>query len=337
MTLAIHKSNSGFHPRWRTYCQENNIPYKDVDCYANDIIAQLKNCDALMWHHSQGNPKDVIIAKQILFALEHTGFTVFPDFRTGWHFDDKVGQKYLLERAGAPIVPSYVFYDKQTALLWADETEFPKVFKLRGGAGSSNVTLMQTKKNAKRTIRKAFGRGISSYDAWGSLKERIRKFVNGQTSLWDVTKGVLRFGRKPEFARVTGKERGYVYFQDFIPDNDSDTRIIVIGDKAFGLKRYVRENDFRASGSGNFAYEKDLFDERCVQIAFEVNEIIQSQSIAFDFVFDVDNNPLIVEISYGFVGPVYDPCPGYWDRDLNWHEGRFNPQGWMIEDLKKKI
>ncbi len=34
-----------------------------------------------------------------------------------------------------------------------------------------------------------------------------------------------------------------------------------------------------------------------------------------DFVYDKDK-PKIVEISYGFSPEGYDPCPGYWDKDL---------------------
>lgn len=89
--LAIHHSSFGFHPRWIAYCQKRDIPYKLVNCYDNDLIEQLNDCTALMWHFNQSNHKDNIIAKQILFALDHTGFKVFPDFKTAWHFDDKVG------------------------------------------------------------------------------------------------------------------------------------------------------------------------------------------------------------------------------------------------------
>ena len=95
-----------------------------------------------------------------------------------------------------------------------------------------------------------------------------------------------------------------------------------------------RKNDFRASGSGMIVYRKEEIDERCVKIAFEVNEKIKSQSIAFDFVFDADNDPVIVEISYGFIKEVYDPCEGFWNKDLNWHEGPFDPYGWMVELVK---
>ena len=57
------------------------------------------------------------------------------------------------------------------------------------------------------------------------------------------------------------------------------------------------------------------------------------QSVAFDFVEDENSNPLIVEISYGFGTKGIDNAPGYWDSSLQWHEGKFNPQGWMVEEL----
>ena len=153
----------------------------------------------------------------------------------------------------------------------------------------------------------------------------------------DVFKGVLRFYKEPEFSKTIGYERGYIYFQDFIPNNDFDIRVIVIGKRAFALKRMVREGDFKASGSGNMKFEKSEFDERCVQIAFDTSEKLKSQCLAYDFIFDENKVPLIVEVSYGFAVDAYDACPGYWDENLDWHEGKFIPQEWMIEDLMSLI
>ncbi|MCL8006654.1 hypothetical protein M8845_04355 [Gelidibacter japonicus] len=337
MKLAIHNSPAGFHPQWVAYCTNNNIDYKIVDCYANDILNQLFDCNGLMWHFSQSRAKDIIVAKQILFALEHSGFRIFPDFKTAWHFDDKVGQKYLLEAINAPMVPSFVFFDKVQALNWTETTRFPKVFKLRGGAGSANVKLATNRKEAEQLIKRAFGKGFSQYEAWSNLKERVRKYKQGKTSLKDVFKGVVRLGYQPDFSKIIGKERGYAYFQDFIPNNDSDTRIILIDGKAFALKRMVRKGDFRASGSGECYYAKEEFDERCVKIAFEMNKKIKSQCIAYDFVFDQSNTPLIVEISYGFIPSVYRDCPGYWDEQLNWYGGEFWPEDWMVEAFLNRL
>jgi glutathione synthase/RimK-type ligase-like ATP-grasp enzyme len=335
MKIAIHHSKGSFSDRWIEYCKQNNVPYKIVNCFDSDIIDQLKDCDALMWHHHQSVYKDVIVTKKLLFALEHAGIKVFPNFHTGWHFDDKVAQKYLLEAIDAPLVPSYVFYDKKQALNWAESTIYPKVWKLKGGAGAANVKLVRSKKDAIKLINTAFGKGFSQFNRLGNLKERYRKYKSGKDSLLGVAKGVGRLVIPTEFAKLQSRERGYAYFQEFVPNNSFDIRIIVIGDKAFAIKRMTREDDFRASGSGNIIFDKNQIDERCVQISFDVNNKLNCQSVAYDFIFDENNNPLIVEISYGFAMEAYDACPGYWDSSLQWHEGKFNPQGWMVEEVVK--
>ena len=330
--IAIHDSK-GFAERWIAYCESEGIAYKLVNAYSTDIISQLNDCEAFMWHFSHQNYKDALFAKQLLYSLQVAGKKVFPDFATCWHFDDKVGQKYLLEAIGAPLVPTYVFYTKNEALEWIKETTFPKVFKLRGGAGSENVILVKNHSHAEKLVNQAFRKGVKVYRPYSNLKERWRKYKLGKTDIKDIAKGLIRFVYPPEFSKMHPAEKGYAYFQDFIPNNTFDIRVIVIDNKAFGIKRLTRKNDFRASGSGMIVYKKEEIDERCVKIAFDVNEKIKSQSIAFDFVFDANNNPLVLEISYGFIKEVYDPCEGYWDKSLTWHEGSFNPYGWMVDNL----
>ena len=336
MKIAIHPQQNSFSSRWIQYCEEKGIPYKIVDCYKSDIIEQINDCDALMWHFHHANPKDYLFAKQLLYSVQTSGKKVFPDFNTVWHFDDKVGQKYLFESIKAPLVPCYVFYSPKDALNWAHNTSFPKVMKLRSGAGSVNVKLIKNRYKAIRLIRKAFGSGFK-HDSLLNLKELYRIFKLGKGSIFSIYKGVARLFVSTQYAKVHQKERGYIYFQDFVSGNDSDTRIIVIGERAYAIKRLVRENDFRASGSGIILYSRYEIDMRCVKIAFELAKKLKSQCIAYDFIFDENNEPFIVEISFGFGVEAYDPCPGYWDSELNFHEGKFNPQFWMIEDLIQSI
>ena len=330
--IAIHHSKGSFSDRWITYCKANEIAYKIVDCYQSDIMHQLDDCDALMWHINHQNSKDVLFAKQLLYSVQAAGKRVFPDYNTAWHFDDKVGQKYLLEAIGAPLVPTWIMYNKKDALVWAEKNSFPKVFKLRGGAGSANVRLAKTKSEAVQLIEKAFGRGFSQYDSFGNLKERIRKYKLGKTDIFDVVKGFVRIIYPTKYTLVAGRERGYVYFQEFIPENNYDIRVIVIGDKAFAIKRMVRDDDFRASGSGNIRYEKENFEDTTIKLSFILSLNLKSQCVAFDYVYQ-DKQPYLVEISFGFVKEVYDSCVGYWDKDMTWYPGAFNPYGWMVEQI----
>lgn len=337
MKIAIHHRKGSYSDRWIAYCKENNIPYKVVDCFKTDIIDQLEDCDGLMWHYHHAYFKDLLHAKKLLFSLEHAGKKVYPNFHSNWHFDDKVAQKFLLESIKAPLVKSYVFYTKQGALSWASETSFPKVFKLKGGAGSKNVKLVNNFSECKRLINKAFGKGFPVVDKKSNLKERVRQFKEGKVGYAALFRAIGKFFILPEYQKRIPNEKGYIYFQDFIPGNNSDMRIIVVHDNAFGGRRMVRKGDFRASGSGNTLYEFEKLDERCASIAFKVTNKLKAQSLAFDFVFDEFNEPKIVEISYGYTMSFADPCTGYWDRNLKWHKGPFIPQEWMVENLINEI
>jgi hypothetical protein len=336
MKIAIHNRPGSFSDRWILFCQKNKIPYKIVDCYSSDIIIELKDCDGLMWHWNHEDYRDQNFARQLIFSVEMTGIKVFPSFNTCWHFDDKVGQKYLLEAINAPLVPSYTFYNKGEAIKWIDNNTFPKVFKLRGGAGSSNVKLIRDKNAAKRVIRRAFNKGFPLVNRIACFKDRlwILKRDKNSKAIIHVFKGLIRFFYPPEGISLLPRQKGYVYFQDFIPNNEFDDRIIVIGDRAIAIRRFNREGDFRASGSGLIKHDSSLFDSKTIKIAFDIAGQISSQCLAFDVLYDKIGNPLIIEISYGFsMGAAYDGCTGYWDRDLNWHEDSVNPQHYIIEDF----
>ncbi len=335
MKVAIHPRETGFSDYWIDYCNKKNIDYKVVNAFDSDVIQQLQDCDLFLWHHHHAHYKDVIVAKKILFALEHAGVKVFPDFKTGWHFDDKVAQKYLLEAIEAPLVPSYVFYDKKKAKAWAKKSTYPKVFKLKGGCGASNVKLVKTEKSALKLIKKSFGKGFSQFNRFEHFNERLRKYVNGKSSTTFVLKGVARLFITTDFNKQQPSERGYAYFQDFISDNSFDTRVVVVdGKKAAAEKRFVRKNDFRASGSGDFSY--DDINIEIIKISFEVAKNLKLQSVAFDFVLDENNKPLIVEMSYGFGTDGIAGSPGYWDDKLNWFAGDVASERWIIESLLNK-
>jgi glutathione synthase/RimK-type ligase-like ATP-grasp enzyme len=335
MKIGIHPKNGSFSDYWIEYCEHNAVPYKLINCYDNNIIDQVRDCDIIMWHYHHANYRDVLFAKGLLFALEQSGKKVFPNFRTAWHFDDKLGQKYLLESIDAPLVPSYIFYDKTSALLWANQASYPQVFKLRSGAGSSNVRLINSKSMAVRLIHKSFGKGFLQYDKWNGLFDRINKFRQKKATIKNVMGGIVRAIKPKEFERMSKKEKGYFYVQEYIPNNKFDIRIIVINNKAFAIKRMVRAGDFRASGSGTIFYEKENFNNTTLKTAFNVANSLQSQCCAFDFVYDQENQPLIVEVSFGFTHSGYNRCVGYWNNYLEFFEGPFNPYGWMIDNLIK--
>jgi hypothetical protein len=330
-TLAIHHRKGSLSEHWVQYCEEKNIHYKIVNCYDSDIIAQLEDCYALMWHWHFGDYRAQNFARQLIASVHNKGLKVFPDYNTCWHYDDKVGQKYLLESIGAPIIPTYVFYDKRNALEWTKITSYPKVFKLRGGAGSSNVKLVKSKAAAVSYIKRAFRGGFRSSGKLSNFRQRIWRVRRDRDihSLIHLLKGIVRIiipGNNPGLLPV---QKGYVYFQDYIPDMNYDIRVVIIHDKAFAMKRWNRKNDFRASGSGIKSYKPQDIDTRFIEAAFNLNKRLNAQSIAFDFALENDEIK-VIEISYAFVTRIF---PGYWDTDLQWNAGEINIAHLIIDNL----
>lgn len=334
MKIAIHRDNGSFSDRWISYCEEEKIEYKIVNCFDNDIILQLNDCNGLMWHWILNDYKAMLFARQLALSLEKKGINMFPDVSTSWHYNDKLGQKYLMEAIEAPLVNSCVFYTKKEALEWIESAKFPKVFKLRGGSGSVNVSLVKSKRKARYLINKAFNKGFSHINRINRLKNRIWDFKKERriSTFIKVLAGIGRIFIPNEIERFSHNEKGYVYFQDFIPNNEFDTRLVVVGNRCFGVRRYCRKGDFRASGSGVYDVNPDLINIECVRIAFQVAEQVGAQSIAYDFVMDA-GIPKIVEISYCFPLGAPDECVGYWDKNLVWHEEPINAEIFMIQDF----
>ncbi|WP_018526594.1 ATP-grasp domain-containing protein [Alkalispirochaeta alkalica] len=333
--IAIHPRPGSFSDRWIQYCEEHTVPYKLVNCYDNDIIDQLRECKGLMWHWAHHDHKAVLFARQLTYSLEQAGIKVFPDSRTCWHFDDKVGQKYLLESLATPLVKTFVFYEKNTALEWSRSVRYPVVNKLRGGAGSENVKLVNSQSEASRIIRRAFGKGYKQKRRRYFLRERLWQFRRDRNfrSFLNLSKGLARLVIPTESEKQLPREKNYVYFQEFIPGSSFDIRVVVVGKRAFALKRGVREGDFRASGSGVKEYDPARIPIECVKTAFYLTTKLGGQSLAFDMIM-CDNNASIIEMSYAFVTTTF---PGFWDEKLEWISGECRVEDFVIKDFLNEI
>lgn len=339
MKIGIHHRKGSFSDRWIEYLEEKKIPYVLLNAFDNDIIKQIKENKVthFMWHFNQNYFEDMLHAKTLFRSINQIGIKTFPNEDTYWHFDDKVAQKYLLEALDIPLVKADVFYHQKEAEKYIENTSFPKVFKLKGGAGSINVKLVRTKEQARKIVKQAFGSGFAAFDSWTVFTDTIERFWRQKTQHNFLR--VVKWGFKGIFVdkqyKVFPKQRNYVYFQEFIPDLTYDIRLIVIGDKCFYLKRNTRDNDFRASGSGMLEFAPGAFNLDAVEIAFKAAKQLNMICVAYDFIFDTKDKPLVVEISYGFQPYVYDQCLGFYDTALNWNESKVNLEYEIIHNFLK--
>lgn len=112
---------------------------------------------------------------------------------------------------------------------------FPLVYKKISGAGSSGVALIKNQNDLTT---------IYSKDFEPDFKRKIIKILR-KRKLSPLEYSIYDYRHKG-FSN-------YIY-QKFIPDLSCDYRVLIFGEKYFVMRRDVRENDFRASGSKKFSY-----------------------------------------------------------------------------------
>jgi glutathione synthase/RimK-type ligase-like ATP-grasp enzyme len=207
------------------------------------------------------------VSKRIVEELNTRGVITLPTLREARWYDDKGAQ---LEVLGRWMPKTLMITDANNARDRIGELGFPFVSKAVDGSASKCVRLIRTERQALAEIDAAF--------------------------------------RAPGIETVYGrKQYGYVYWQQFIPDNDCDYRVCVTGDYIYGLVRRVRPGGFTASGSGDHSpltlnSERELAAARlCIEASAELN----TDWMAYDVVFDADNRPLILEMSSAWTMKAY--------------------------------
>lgn len=332
----FHHSTSWAYP-WINYLKENRIPYDEVDLFKVDnVIDLLKNYDVLLWQVAIADFQEMLVGKSIIYTAKKMGLRVFPDFNDVWHKDDKVAETYLLEAIGAPIPKSWVFYNIETidAALSKGELSFPIVAKLRCGSGSNNVKLIKSEAQLKSYANKMFSSGIN---AAPSLMYKTSSHIKSSHS-WEDIKN--KFKRIPEFLHTRSerkkfpKESGYVYLQSFVPNDNYDLKVIVVGNKLTAFSRPTRSHDFRASGGGTVTFKKELITRNIIDSAFAASEALGSHCMGFDYVVDNrDGKGYIVEMCCGFSHIAGMLPNGWWDREYEWHEGALNAPEEVIKNI----
>ncbi len=322
-------------PIWASVIRRAGHRVRWVNVFAHDIIDQLTGCDALMWRHGH-TPRHHAVARRLMPAVEHAlGLPVYPDHPTAWHYDDKIAQKYLLEAAGIPIPKTWLFWDADLARAFCRDASYPLVLKLSGGAGSTNVIRLDGPARAEPWIARLFGPGVARLDRPPALSVR-----DLPRRLRNATLHLLR-GELPTPYPADVHNR-YILLQEFVPDNPFDTRVTVVGHRAFAFRRWNREGDFRASGSGCIDHDPDQIATEAVCLAFRIARTLGTQSVAIDFLRR-GGQFVVGEISYAYASWAVHQCPGHWTwtgRDADrprWHAGRMFPEEAQAQDLLNRL
>jgi hypothetical protein len=347
MRIAIHndpKAPTPYAEKWAYYLDRAGVEVKWVNLRFPDAIDQVAGCQGVMWHWEY-MPHERQVAQSILHTIEtYLRIPVFPDHNTCWHYDDKIAQFYICQALNLPTPRTWIFWDREPACEWAQRATYPKVFKLKTGSSSANVHLVKSAHEALQLIDLMFGPGTyprgfkkvtRELDLLPRKQSKLRAAASHLKQSLRLAMEASSFAPPERFWWQV--EKNYVYFQDFIPGNAGDTRITVIGKRAFGLRRFNRPDDFRASGSKQFDFDSSQIHLECIRLAHQISAALCAQSMAYDFLMNQRGDPVVTEMSYIYVDWAVEKCEGYWDPNLAWVPGHMWPEAAQVEDFLAQI
>lgn len=249
-------------PRWtkyRRFLRNNGFDHDIYDIQSHDWIERARPFDAIVGLVS--NDTNHLEEAQVKFHVLETrlGKKCYPTAAQADLYENKRLEAYIAEVYGLPFAKTHVSHSEEDALAMLENVRYPLVSKVSQSSGSMGVEIVRTPRKARRVVRQAFSRnGRRVYVPWFRQKD-------------------------------------YVYFQEYVPNDGYDVRVILVGNRAFGYYRKVLRGDFRASGMSTVK-RRGVPDE-AIRVAREVQRHVQSPQLVVDMVRGRDGRYVIIEYS----------------------------------------
>ena len=188
---------------------------------------------------------------------------------------------------------------------------YPLVLKKLDGSGSKGVQLINTEEKLKKEI----------FKLQPSLHIRYLIYVKEQVKRIFLRKNNLE---KIEYFR---DYQNFV-IQEFVSNLKFDYKVLIFFDKYYVLKRNIKENDFRASGSGNFEFVE--IEDSLLDYAKDTFEVFSEPFISLDICFDGEKYYLIEYqgIHFGPYTQIYSN--GYYKKEYD--DWKFIKEKVSLED-----
>lgn len=244
-------------------------------CNMADIKKIKFNDDDVMIYTSSENDIIRTYLKNNLFYLKDK-IKLIPSYDLLMAHEDKGFQEVLKnKRSFGNLKGSYLFD------IDIEDLEKPKVMKTSQGAGSSGVFLIRNQKDIANVRKKYFSKSLKN------------KFIQVQRKLKLTPE---------EYGIYSYRKKHFNLFveQEFIPKLKYDFKVLVFGNRYFVLKRSIRKNDFRASGSGNFEFIEP--PQEVLNFSREIASILDNPYLSLD-VAQSDTGCHLIEFQGTNFGP----------------------------------
>lgn len=211
--------------------------FSDLDFFTQDYQ------DTFVIYQSSEDPDSFYKSyiEDCLLSLELKGAILIPNFILFRAHNNKVFMEMLrdVKKESVLHMPRAKYFGTYESYrqYFTNFTE-TKVFKMSEGAQSKTVFLLKEKKDFTSKVFKH----TRSFNFYYWLVDKIKPFLKK---------------KYPNYIQKSHNRKKFI-LQDFIPGLNEDYKVLVFDRDYFVLKRSVRENDFRASGSGLLNFTKDL-------------------------------------------------------------------------------
>jgi glutathione synthase/RimK-type ligase-like ATP-grasp enzyme len=268
----------------------------DVKILNIDELTNLKfeSSDVLLI----GGDPDLMQQRYHLDILEHLvekyNVDIYPRLALLKAHENKGNQELLKERLGIQSLNGVYLNSLEAAK--ASRHSYPVVYKKTTGAGSSGVSLVHNYSELATAILK--NSPVSTID---KLKLAIRKLKYSPAEYAEYEKSKIRIVP--------------FVLQPFVPNLKHDYKVLCFGDRYYCLKRYVRDNDFRASGSGKLDFERAPVS--LVEYAREMQQLL-NPIVSLDICWDGTKHELIEFQACHFGPSTLTKSEGYYQFDGEW-------------------
>lgn len=241
----------------------------------NELDEMILSSDDIIIYTSSENPEVRQFIKNKLYYIKDK-CVLIPSYDLLMAHEDKGFQEVMKkEKKFGNLRGNYIFdIDNH-------QFDYPKVLKTSQGAGSSGVLLVKDNTDLKAIKNKYFEPSFK------------RKCIQLQRKV----------KLSPEEYQIYSyKYKKFNLFveQDFISNLVCDYKVLVFGDRYFVLKRNVRKNDFRASGSGDFEFIDPPIE--VLDFAKEIAEVLKNPYLSLD-IAQSDKGCHLIEFQATNFGP----------------------------------
>ena len=232
--------------------------------------------------------------ERLRVMVEQLGLAVYPSLAALWIYQSKRRMHYWLAANDVPQPRTWVFYDRDEALAFAETADLPLVYKPDLGGAARGVRIFRSRSALKRHIRRVFRRGP-------------------RLPGWDPRE----------------RQWGTVFLQAYV-DAPGEWRMIRVGDSYFGYEKR-KQGEFH-SGSHLWNYGRP--PDRLLDLLKHVTDRGRFSSLNMDVFVTADGEMLVNELQtvFGMGGPyemcVVDDVPGRMVHDgtpegWRFQQGRF--------------